>query len=67
MQRPIAHQDSEVSEYLLSLVIAISKLVVRQGLTDEYLITTVLNESLELLAGAESPITITLNPSVKPW
>ena len=66
MQRPIAHQDSEVSEYLLSLVIAISKLVVRRELTtDEYLITTVLNESLELLAGVESPITITLNPSDK--
>ena len=66
MQRPIANQDSEVSEHLLGLVIAISRLIVRKELTtDQMMIKAVLNEALELLGQAESPITITVNPSDK--
>jgi flagellar assembly protein FliH len=66
MQRPISDQDSEVSEYLLSLVIAISELVIRRELTvDQKLIRSVLEESLSSLAESESAITITLNPADK--
>ena len=66
MQRPISDQDSEVSEYLLSLVVAISELVIRRELTvDQKLIRSVLEESLSSLAESESAITITLNPSDK--
>ena len=66
MQRPISEQDSEVSEYLLALVVAISELVIRRELTtDQNLIRSVLDESLSLLAESESAITITLNPSDK--
>ena len=66
MQRPISDQDAEVSEYLLSLVIAISELVIRRELTvDQKLIRSVLEESLSSLAESESAITITLNPSDK--
>jgi flagellar assembly protein FliH len=66
MQRPISDQDAEVSEYLLSLVIAISELVIRRELTvDQKLIRSVLEESLSSLAESESAITITLNPADK--
>ena len=66
MQRPILNQDSEVSEYLLALVVAISELVIRRELTtDQNLIRSVLDESLSSLAENESAITITLNPSDK--
>ena len=66
MQRPILNQDSEVSEYLLALVVAISELVIRRELTtDQNLIRSVLDESLSSLAESESAITITLNPSDK--
>ena len=66
MQRPISEQDSEVSEYLLALVVAISELVIRRELTtDQNLIRSVLDESLSSLAESESAITITLNPSDK--
>jgi flagellar assembly protein FliH len=66
MQMPISEQDSEVSEYLLALVVAISELVIRRELTtDQSLIRSVLDESLSSLAESESAITITLNPSDK--
>ena len=66
MQRPISEQDSEISEYLLALVVAISELVIRRELTtDQNLIRSVLDESLSSLAENESAITITLNPSDK--
>ena len=64
MQKPISEQDSEVSEYLLALVVAISELVIRRELTtDQNLIRSVLDESLNSLAESQSAITITLNPS----
>ncbi|MEC8159227.1 MAG: FliH/SctL family protein [Pseudomonadota bacterium] len=66
MQRPISEQDSEISEYLLALVVAISELVIRRELTtDHNLIKAVLDESLSSLAESASAITITLNPSDK--
>ena len=66
MQKPISEQDSEVSEYLLALVVAISELVIRRELTtDQNLIRSVLDESLNSLAESQSAITITLNPSDK--
>ena len=66
MQKPISEQDSEVSEHLLALVVAISELVIRRELTtDQNLIRSVLDESLSSLAESEAAITITLNPSDK--
>ena len=66
MQKPISEQDSEVSEHLLALVVAISELVIRRELTtDQNLIRSVLDESLSSLAESESVITITLNPCDK--
>lgn len=66
MQRPIAHQDLEVSEHLLALVVATVTSVLRRELTtDENLIKNTLEAALARLAEADAPLIITLNPADK--
>ena len=66
MKRPIANQDKEVSEYLLSLVVATTKSVLRRELElDSTVFKSALDEALTCLADAEAPLTVTLNPADK--
>ena len=66
MEKPMADQDSEVSEYLLSLVLAMVKSVLRRELiTDASLIKDTLDRALELLAESRAPVEIRLNPADK--
>mgnify|MGYP001214435697 FL=1 len=66
MQKPIAHQDQEVSEHLLSLVVAMSKSVLQRELeVDVDLIAAALEKALNCLADAEAPLTVVLNPADK--
>ena len=61
MQRPMAHQDKEVSEHLLSLVVSISTAVLRRELfTDAGAIKTALDDALNHLAECDAPLAITL-------
>ena len=66
MEKPMADQDAEVSEYLLSLVLAMVKSVLRRELiTDASLIKDTLDRALELLAESRAPVEIRLNPADK--
>ena len=66
MTKPIAHQDTEVSEHLLSLVLSLTEAVLERELTtDGEFIKSTLNEALTHLAESEAPLTITLNPADK--
>ena len=66
MTKPIAHQDIEVSEHLLSLVLSLTEAVLERELTtDDEFIKSTLNEALTHLAESEAPLTITLNPADK--
>ena len=66
MQKPIANQDSEVSEHLLALVIALTRSLLRKELTtDSELIKSTLDEALQALAECEAPISITFSPDDK--
>lgn len=66
MEKPMADQDAEVSEYLLALVLAMVKSVLRRELiTDASLIKDTLDRALELLAESRAPVEIRLNPADK--
>jgi flagellar assembly protein FliH len=66
MEKPMADQDAEVSEYLLSLVLAMVKSVLRRELiTDASLIKDTLDRALELLSESRAPVEIRLNPADK--
>lgn len=66
MEKPMADQDAEVSEYLLSLVLAMVKSVLRRELTsDASLIKGTLDRALELLAEGRAPLEVRLNPADK--
>ena len=66
MEKPMADQDAEVSEYLLSLVLAMVKSVLRRELTtDASLIKGTLDRALELLAVGRAPLEVRLNPADK--
>lgn len=66
MEKPMADQDAEVSEYLLSLVLAMVKSVLRRELkTDASLIKDTLDRALELLAEGRAPLEVRLNPADK--
>jgi flagellar assembly protein FliH len=66
MSKPIADVDSEVSEYLLSLVLAVTKSILRRELiTETSLIKETLESSLRLLSESNAPIEIRLNPQDK--
>lgn len=66
MTKPIANQDQEVSEHLLSLVLALTKTVLERELTtDVSFIKATLEEALAHLAECEAPLTIALNPADK--
>ena len=66
MEKPMAHQDAEVSEYLLSLVLAMVKSVLRRELTtDASLIKDTLDRALKLLAEGRAPLEVRLNPADK--
>ncbi len=66
MEKPMADQDAEVSEYLLSLVLAMVKAVLRRELTtDASLIKDTLDRALKLLAEGHAPLEVRLNPADK--
>lgn len=66
MEKPIAEMDSEVSEYLLALVLAMVKSVLRRELTsDASFIKDTLDRGLEVLAESRAPLEIRLNPADK--
>jgi flagellar assembly protein FliH len=66
MEKPMADQDAEVSEYLLSLVLALVKSVLRRELTtDASLIKDTLDRALKLLAEGRAPLEVRLNPADK--
>lgn len=66
MEKPLADQDAEVSEYLLSLVLALVKSVLRRELTtDVSLIKDTLDRALKLLAEGRAPLEVRLNPADK--
>lgn len=66
METPVANLDSEVSEYLLSIVLAMVKAVLHRELTtDASFIRDSLDRSLELLAESRAPLEIRLNPADK--
>jgi flagellar assembly protein FliH len=66
MQKPMAHQDKDVSEHLLALVVSISTSVLRRELSiDEGAIKAALDDALGHLAECDAPITITLSPADK--
>ena len=66
MEKPMADCDAEVSEYLLSLVLAMVKSVLRRELTtDASLIKDTLDRALELLAEGRAPLEVRLNPADK--
>ena len=66
MEKPMADQDAEVSEYLLSLVLAMVKSVLRRELsTDASLIKDTLDRALKLLAEGHAPLEVRLNPADK--
>ena len=66
MEKPMADLDAEVSEYLLSLVLAMVKSVLRRELTtDASLIKDTLDRALELLAEGRAPLEVRLNPADK--
>lgn len=66
MEKPMADQDAEVSEYLLSLVLALVKSVLRRELTtDVSLIKDTLDRALKLLAEGRAPLEVRLNPADK--
>ena len=66
MKKPIANQDVEVSEHLLSLVISLSEAVLDRELsTDHEFIKATLDQALTHLADSEAPLTVTLNPADK--
>lgn len=66
MTKPIANQDVEVSEHLLSLVISLTRAVLERELTtDIEFIKSTLGEALSHLAESEAPLTITLHPADK--
>ena len=62
----MAKQDSEVSEYLLSLVLAMVKSVLRRELsTDAAFIKDTLDRALDVLAEGRTPLEVRLNPADK--
>lgn len=66
MAKPMADQDAEVSEHLLSLVLALVKSILKRELsTDETFIKDTLNGALALLAETHAPLEIRLNPADK--
>ena len=66
MKKPIANQDIEVSEHLLSLVVSLTQAVLERELsTDQEFIKATLDQALTHLADSEAPLTITLNPADK--
>lgn len=66
MSKPIANQDIEVSEHLLSLVVSFTHAVLQRELsTDGELIKATLDEALMCLAESEAPLLVTLNPADK--
>ena len=66
MKKPISDNDIEVSEHLLSLVMAISKSVLARELeTDAEFIKQTLDQALNCLAESEAPLVITLHPADK--
>ena len=66
MEKPLANQDAEVSEHLLSLVMAMVRAVLRRELsTDEAFIRRTLGEGLQVLAESRAPLEIRLNPADK--
>ena len=66
MSKPIANQDVEVSEHLLSLVVSFTHAVLQRELsTDNELIKATLDEALMCLAESEAPLLVTLNPADK--
>lgn len=66
MKKPIANQDIEVSEHLLSLVVSLTRAVLERELsTDQEFIKATLEQALTHLADSEAPLTITLNPADK--
>lgn len=66
MKKPMAHQDNEVSEHLLSLVIALAGAVVERELTtDAEFIKSTLDSALMHLSESEASLTVTLNPADK--
>jgi len=66
MKKPMAHQDNEVSEHLLSLVISLAGAVVERELTtDAEFITSTLDSALMHLSESEASLTVTLNPADK--
>lgn len=66
MSKPMADMDSEVSEYLLSLALAVTKSILRRELiTETTLIIKTLDSSLRLLSESKAPIEIRLNPQDK--
>ena len=66
MEKPLANQDAEVSEHLLSLVMAMVRAVLRRELTtDETFIRSTLEEALQALAESRAPLEIRLNPADK--
>lgn len=66
MEKPMAKQDSEVSEYLLSLVLAMVKSVLRRELsTDAAFIKDTLDRALDVLAEGRTPLEVRLNPADK--
>jgi len=66
MKKPMAHQDNEVSEHLLSLVISLAGAVVERELTtDAEFIKSTLDSALMHLSESEASLTVTLNPADK--
>lgn len=66
MKKPIANQDADVSEHLLSLVISLTRAVLERELrTDDSFIKSTLDQALAHLAESEAPLIITLNPADK--
>lgn len=66
MKKPMAHQDNEVSEHLLSLVISLAGAVVERELTtDAEFIKSTLDAALMHLSESEASLTVTLNPADK--
>lgn len=66
MKKPMANQDIEVSEHLLSLVISLTNAVLERELnTDHAFIKSTLDDALAHLAESESSLIITLNPADK--
>ena len=66
MSKPIANNDVEVSEHLLSLVVSFTHAALQRELsTDNELIKATLDEALMCLAESEAPLLVTLNPADK--